>query len=146
MKILVTGATGFIGNYVVNELLKHNCDVIATSISSSETKTCSWLSKVTYIPCDLNFKKDNYYKTYPVFTNSFAQELIKLNIKILGMDTPSPDKSPFLIHKALFKKNILIIENLTNLEKLPKNKIFELIALPIKCKVDGAIARVIARI
>jgi dTDP-6-deoxy-L-talose 4-dehydrogenase (NAD+) len=61
MKILVTGATGFIGNYVVNELLRHNCDVIATSIDSAEAKPCSWLSKVTYIPCDLNLEKNNYF-------------------------------------------------------------------------------------
>ena len=32
MKILVTGATGSIGNYVVNRLLKENCILIATSL------------------------------------------------------------------------------------------------------------------
>lgn len=61
MKVLVTGATGFIGNYVVNELLKHNCDVIATSIDPAETVQYPWLADVTYIPCDLNSEKNNYF-------------------------------------------------------------------------------------
>ena len=61
MKILVTGATGFIGNYVVNELLRHNCDIIATSIDPADTILYPWLSRVKYIPCDLNLEKNNYF-------------------------------------------------------------------------------------
>ena len=36
MKVLVTGATGFIGNYVVGELLKYNFDVIASGIETKK--------------------------------------------------------------------------------------------------------------
>lgn len=55
-KILVTGATGFIGNYVVQELLKNNCIVIATSSDEQKAKQYSWFNKVKYIP----FKLENF--------------------------------------------------------------------------------------
>ncbi len=50
MKVLVTGATGFIGNYVINELLQRNIKVIASSTNIDKAKTCTWFNKVTYIP------------------------------------------------------------------------------------------------
>ena len=53
MKILVTGATGFIGNYVIQELLANNCKVIATSANEDKAGGASWFSQVTYIPFDL---------------------------------------------------------------------------------------------
>ena len=47
MKILVTGATGSIGNYVVNRLFKENCILIAASlIPLDKAKTFNWFSKV----------------------------------------------------------------------------------------------------
>ncbi len=52
MKVLVTGATGFIGNYVVEELLRHNCSVIASSANKQKAEQAPWFNKVTYIPFD----------------------------------------------------------------------------------------------
>ena len=52
MKILVTGATGFIGNYVINELLKHDVEIIATSLNEEKAKLQSWFNKVKYIQFD----------------------------------------------------------------------------------------------
>ena len=54
MKILVTGATGFIGNYVVNELLKYDHQIIATAKSNPVLEKNNWLGKVEFIKCDLN--------------------------------------------------------------------------------------------
>ena len=61
MKVLVTGATGFIGRYVVNELLKHEHHVIATSRNSDKARSYEWFSRVKYIPCDLNVIQENYF-------------------------------------------------------------------------------------
>ncbi|MDZ7263417.1 MAG: NAD(P)-dependent oxidoreductase [candidate division KSB1 bacterium] len=54
MKILVTGATGFIGNYVIRELLAQGHEIIATSRSESKAQSCDWYRRVKYISYDVN--------------------------------------------------------------------------------------------
>lgn len=61
MKILVTGATGFIGNYVVSELLNKNMDVITTGIESKMKVHKKWLEDVTYIQADLNESRTDWF-------------------------------------------------------------------------------------
>jgi dTDP-6-deoxy-L-talose 4-dehydrogenase (NAD+) len=51
-KILVTGATGFIGKYVVERLLEEGIDVIATSAHEEKARQQPWFSRVRYIPFD----------------------------------------------------------------------------------------------
>ena len=54
MKILVTGATGFIGNYLINELLRNeNHEIIATSRDAEKASKSDWFPKVKYISYDL---------------------------------------------------------------------------------------------
>lgn len=65
-KVLVTGATGFIGNYVINELLKKNYEVIATSVSIEKAQKQEWYHHVRYIPFDLQNigENENYYSFF----------------------------------------------------------------------------------
>jgi len=49
-KVLVTGATGFIGNYVVQQLLQMNVAVIASSANAQKAGAFSWFNQVQYIP------------------------------------------------------------------------------------------------
>jgi kynurenine formamidase len=67
-------------------------------------------------------------------------------VEILGLDTPSPDRPPFAIHKILLSHNILIIENLTNLQALSEVSEFEVLAAPPKIRCEAAPVRVGARI
>jgi len=64
MKVLVTGATGFIGSYVVKELLKQRCHVIATSRNLDKARSYKWFSQVEYIPCDLNIMQENFLQFF----------------------------------------------------------------------------------
>ncbi len=54
MEVLVTGATGFIGNYVIQELLERNHTVVATSLNKEKAKQTTWFNQVTYIPFNIN--------------------------------------------------------------------------------------------
>ncbi len=53
MKILVTGATGFIGNHVIQYLLGQGHCVIATSRSLESAKKKNWFGKVAYVQFDI---------------------------------------------------------------------------------------------
>lgn len=65
-KILVTGATGFIGNYVIEQLLQRNFSVIATSSNIEKAKQFSWFNKVKYVEFDFN-KLDNNINYFEYF-------------------------------------------------------------------------------
>lgn len=54
MKVLVTGATGFIGNYVIQELLRKGHSIIATSARKENAKLVPWYNQVKYIPFDFS--------------------------------------------------------------------------------------------
>lgn len=92
------------------------------------------------------FKEPTYYLDYPELTEDFAHALVKAGISLVGLDTPSPDREPFPVHKILLGKNILIIENLTNISALSAFKNFKIHAYPVKYKADGAPVRVIAEV
>ena len=92
------------------------------------------------------FHQPNYFEEYPEFSQEFARLLIEANISMVGMDTPSPDRYPYIIHKLFFSENILIIENLTNLDKLLSVKKFKVYAFPLKLNSDASPARIIAEV
>lgn len=87
-----------------------------------------------------------YFENNPVISKETAQDLIDKKVKIIGIDSFTPDNQPFEIHKMLFKKDILIVENLMNLEKFI-NVRFTCYILPLKIQdADGAPCRVIGKI
>jgi len=92
------------------------------------------------------FGTPEYYELYPEINPSFASKLIELGVSLVGIDSPSPDRDPFTIHKLLLGSEILIIENLTNLESLLEQSEFAVVALPSKYDCEAAPVRVIAEI
>lgn len=53
MKVLVTGATGFVGRHLVPELLNRDVAVIASSRSIEQARDFSWFSQVEYVPFEI---------------------------------------------------------------------------------------------
>ena len=53
MKILVTGATGFIGNYVISELLKRGISIIAADRDIEKAKHQEWFGSVQFLKFDI---------------------------------------------------------------------------------------------
>lgn len=92
------------------------------------------------------FGTDHYFNKYPDINERTAGILVDKKVKMVAMDTFSPDHHPFLIHKTLLGHQIPIIENLTNLDQLVGKKSFDIIAIPMKIKAEGSPVRVIAKL
>ena len=93
--------------------------------------------------CDKNYARPEYFTDHPVIGEDMAEFLISKKIKMLGMDTPSPDHSPFKLHKKLLESGIFILENLTNLQNLTGIAHFAVIALPLKIKAEAGFVRAV---
>lgn len=91
----------------------------------------------------------NYFERNPGLSKEAAQYLSDLEINLIGIDSPSIDPAfdkKFSAHKILSAKNIPIIENLINLEKINQDN-FAFIALPLKItNLSGSPIRAIALI
>ncbi len=54
MKLWVTGATGFLGRHVVDQLLDQGHSVVAIVRDPERAQTMPWFERVKYIQCDLH--------------------------------------------------------------------------------------------
>lgn len=90
-----------------------------------------------------HFGQPVYFENFPVLSEALAQRLVELKVKMIGLDSPSPDREPYTVHRILLKEEILILENLTGLGAL-EGRQFQVTALPTKYAADSAPARVIA--
>jgi len=53
LKVLVTGATGFVGRHAVERLIKAGHEVIATARNPKKASLMPWFNQVEFIECDL---------------------------------------------------------------------------------------------
>ena len=94
-----------------------------------------------------NLQSTNYFEKNPGLSVSAAKYLTSKKINLVGIDSPSIDlgnEKKFSVHQILSKNNILIVENLANLAKIPGNY-FKLVVLPLKLKdATGSPVRAIA--
>ena len=100
-----------------------------------------------YTSWQKNLKKSNYFTENPGLDSTAAKYLASKKINLVGIDSPSIDlgkDESFCVHHILSKNNILIVENLTNLNKI-KSKEFNFTILPLKLKnATGSPVRAIA--
>jgi len=94
-----------------------------------------------------NLNKKFYFTNNPGLSKLAADYLVSKKINLVGIDSPSIDlgkDQSFVAHKIFAKNNILIVENLSNLEKIPTLD-FNFIILPLKLKdATGSPVRAIA--
>jgi kynurenine formamidase len=93
-----------------------------------------------------HFGKDYFFSDFPSLSQEAASYLAEKNIRMLGMDMPTPGKDWFeLHHDILLPKEIVIVESLANLDKVPDQ--FTFIGFPLNFKGrDGSPIRAVAMI
>ena len=94
-----------------------------------------------------NLKKKSFFIENPGLSTSAAKYLVSKKVNLVGIDSPSIDSGKdgkFSVHKIFSKKNVLIVENLCNLEKI-SSVYFQLLVFPLKLKnATGSPIRAIA--
>ena len=91
-----------------------------------------------------HFGADYFFSDFPSLSQEAARFLAGKNIRMLGMDMPTPGKDWFeLHHDILLPKEIVIVESLANLDKVPEQ--FTFIGFPLNFKGrDGSPVRAVA--
>ena len=92
-----------------------------------------------------NIHKEDYFTANPVVSLKLADKLVDKKVKMVGIDSFSPDKAPFQVHKRMLSNDVLILDNLVNLDKITSKR-FKLYAFPLKLENDGAPCRVVAEV
>lgn len=102
-----------------------------------------------------NWKTEAYYKHFPFFQTEAIEYLISNGLRVLALDTPSPDDGSAIMvkgendspcHVILLKNEAFVIEYLCNTDVLIGGKEYEMVSLPLKVKgSDGSPARVLIK-
>jgi len=133
----------FIGKACVIDIRDN---ILFDNVELVKQKATGCLAVLFYTGYGAFFGTSQYLKEYPLVGEKVASVLVDLGIKLVGIDSLTPDASPDATHKILLRNGIVIAENLTNLEQLLEIKDFTVIALPLKIEADSAPARVVAMI
>lgn len=90
---------------------------------------------------------DEYFASFPVLNEEAARYLAALPLKGIGIDAISVDpvgSADMGVHKILFGRNFIIIENLKGLDRIPAGD-FRFSAFPLKIdRADGSPVRALA--
>lgn len=78
MKVLVTGATGFIGQHVVPQLLERGCTVTAVARDERKARGFAWFDRVKFIACDIHSGLGNS-------VNQFLQSEVVIHLAWSGL-------------------------------------------------------------
>ncbi len=140
-----------VGNGILIKLRKdRNMSITKSDITLFEKKNGiipDYASVFFYTTWQDNLKNDNYFTENPGLDTSATKYLTSKKINLVGIDSPSIDlgkDESFSVHHIFSKNNILIVENLTNLNKIP-SKEFTFTILPLKIKdATGSPVRAIA--
>lgn len=95
---------------------------------------------------DKYWKSETYYGDFPTLTDTACRFLGGLELKGLGLDTPSPDSMDsrdFTAHQILLNHGMVVVENLCCLDELPDEG-FVFSCLPLKIRdAEGSPCRAV---
>jgi kynurenine formamidase len=90
-----------------------------------------------------HFNTDYFFSDFPSLTQDAAKYLASKKIRLLGMDMPTPGKDWYELHHILLPAEIVVVESLANLDKVPDTFVF--IGFPLNLKGrDGSPIRAVA--
>ena len=95
---------------------------------------------------DTVYPEPSYIKDHPYMTLGLCEWLASRQIAMVGMDSPTPNQTDWVeAHTLLLSAEIVIVEALTHLERLPADEPFFLMAAPLLIMGrDGAPVRALA--
>ncbi len=91
--------------------------------------------------------KNSYFSNYAGFGCDAIEYLLEKKVKVFGTDAPGIDPSNdenFSSNREIFKNGGIHLENLTNLEKLPTDRVFWIFVGALKIDAGGSPARIVA--
>ncbi|MFA5954937.1 MAG: cyclase family protein [Patescibacteria group bacterium] len=89
------------------------------------------------------YHEPSYFTDYPEMPDAVAAYLADRQVYLVGSDTYSIDKTPYPQHHYLLSRNILLLENLTNLQAVRAGN-YMLCAFPLNVALDGSPVRAVA--
>ncbi len=127
-----------------------------STVSLSDVKKISVKERMIFVFGWYHYwKSEKYYINFPYFETDAIEYLVESGMKVIALDTPSPDDGSAIVvkgkvdspnHILLLNKGVLIIEYLNNTDVLVGGKEYELVSLPLKVKKsDGSPARVLVK-
>src|SRR5262249_22982205 len=93
------------------------------------------------------------YDEHPYLSDEAARWLVDRGVRMLGVDTPTPDlpvagRPPgfdWPVHRILLSNHVLVVEHLCNLEPLEGQRV-DLMVMALNVRgADGAPARIVGR-
>ncbi|TFK67743.1 putative cyclase [Pluteus cervinus] len=103
---------------------------------------------------DKHWGTETYFE-HPYLTKDAAERIVASGVRVLGVDTLSPDETPyngvggdlgFGVHEVLLGAEVLIVENLTNLQELSSLGEFVVNLVPLNIAgCDGSPIRAFAQ-
>ena len=138
----------FISNAILIKIKKGTNELItANEIEESNVKIMEGDTVVFSTLWENEIDKEYFFSHSPGLAEDAAKYLINKKVNAVCIDSPSIDRgsdSSFPVHKLLLSREILVVENLCNLNKL-NSQYFTLIMTPLKLSgASGSPIRAIA--
>lgn len=138
----------FISNAILIKIKKGSNQLITVNeIEKSNVRIMEGDAIVFSTLWENEIDKEYFFSHSPGLAEDAAKYLINKKVNAVCIDSPSIDRgsdSSFAVHKLLLSKEILIVENLCNLNKL-NSQYFTLIMAPLKLSgASGSPIRAIA--